>query len=305
MKHNPDVDMMIQNIEVMYTKRVLNSMSEFDDMASAQLAVQRMSESTLFSLNAGGKRIRPRLLLEMTAAYSGDIQKAETFALAIEMIHTYSLIHDDLPSMDNDDLRRGKPTNHKMFGEDMAILAGDALFNLASEWMLEAIALNDGDAKMIFAMREILKASGSRGMILGQVADIKYHENTITADQLDFINAHKTGKLLTAAIVSGAIIGGADEHEIEMLRSIGYDMGLLFQIVDDVLDVTGDEAVLGKRVQIDKQNHKVTYPSLLGLEGAQMEIRKLSLNIEKKIDQLSIDPTFLRSVTRFLVERKY
>ena len=305
MKSHPKVDAFIESIETEFKDVLTRSMLELSTVKGSDKAKNMIMDSMLYSLNAGGKRIRPRLLLEMCLAYSGDIERAKPFALAIEMIHTYSLIHDDLPSMDDDDLRRGKPTNHKVFGEDIAILAGDALLNFAHELMVSSTLNQEGDLKLLSATHEISKAAGVRGMILGQVADIKYHTDSITTEILDFINANKTGKLLTAAIVSGAMIGGANDKEVEMLRQIGYDMGLLFQIVDDVLDVIGDEAVIGKRVQNDVQNHKKTYPGLLGLEGAQTEVRKLSLEIEKKIDRLSIDPSFLKSLNEFLVKRNY
>lgn len=305
MKSHPKVDAFIESIEAEFKDVLTNSMLEFGTLSGSEKAKSLIVDSMLYSLNAGGKRIRPRLLLEMCLAYSGDIERAKPFALAIEMIHTYSLIHDDLPSMDDDDLRRGKPTNHKVFGEDIAILAGDALLNFAHELMITSALNQKGDMTLLSAAHEISKAAGVRGMILGQVADIKYHNDSITTEILDFINANKTGKLLTAAIVSGGIIGGANDKEVELLRSIGYDMGLLFQIVDDVLDVIGDEAVIGKRIQNDVQNHKKTYPGLLGLEEAQTEVRKLSQEIEKKIDRLSIDPSFLKSLNEFLVKRNY
>lgn len=305
MKSHPKVDAFIESIEAEFKDVLTNSMLEFGTLSGSEKAKSLIVDSMLYSLNAGGKRIRPRLLLEMCLAFSGDIERAKPFALAIEMIHTYSLIHDDLPSMDDDDLRRGKPTNHKVFGEDIAILAGDALLNFAHELMITSALNQKGDMTLLSAAHEISKAAGVRGMILGQVADIKYHNDSITTEILDFINANKTGKLLTAAIVSGGIIGGANDKEVELLRSIGYDMGLLFQIVDDVLDVIGDEAVIGKRIQNDVQNHKKTYPGLLGLEGAQTEVRKLSQEIEKKIDRLSIDPSFLKSLNEFLVKRNY
>ena len=278
----------------------LNAVTGYDKAAKTLI-----SEAMLYSLNAGGKRIRPMLVLEMAKAY-GDINDgAVAFAAAIEMIHTYSLIHDDLPCMDDDDLRRGKPTSHVVFGEDIAVLAGDSLLNLASEVMLETVIKNCENINYMHAMREILKASGSNGMILGQVADIKYHESEIDIETLDFINFNKTGRLLTASIFAGAYIGGADGKEIALLREIGRDIGLLFQIVDDVLDVVGDAEKLGKRTQIDTKNNKKTYPNLLGLEGTYLAIQRLQDSLESKIDDLSIDSSFLKSLVDFLVKRDY
>lgn len=270
-----------------------------------------ISDAMLYSLNAGGKRIRPMMLLEMARAYGGEISKTEPFAMAmpfamaIEMIHTYSLVHDDLPSMDDDDLRRGKPTNHVVFGEDIAILAGDGLLNLASELMIQSAIENAGDIKYLRAMHEIMGASGANGMILGQVADIKSSDATVDLERLDFINGYKTGKLLTAALVAGGILGGADDEEVEKLRSIGKDMGHLFQIVDDLLDVVGDETKLGKRTQIDSKNLKITYPGLIGIEATRAKITEIANRLKDRIHTLQIEPTFLVSLVDFLADRDF
>lgn len=264
-----------------------------------------ISDAMLYSLNAGGKRIRPMMLLEMARAYGGEISKTEPFAMAIEMIHTYSLVHDDLPSMDDDDLRRGKPTNHVVFGEDIAILAGDGLLNLASELMIQSAIENAGDIKCLRAMHEIMGASGANGMILGQVADIKSSDATVDLERLDFINGYKTGKLLTAALVAGGILGGADDEEVEKLRSIGKDMGHLFQIVDDLLDVVGDETKLGKRTQIDSKNLKITYPGLIGIEATRAKITEIANRLKDRIHTLQIEPTFLVSLVDFLADRDF
>ena len=279
------------------------NLSENEDITYK--AKRHLADAMLYSLIAGGKRIRPMLVLEMAMAYSGKLQKAMPFAAAIEMIHTYSLIHDDLPCMDDDDLRRGKPTNHVVYGEDIAVLSGDALLNLASEVMLEASLASNGEPNTLKAMREILSAAGSNGMILGQVADIKYHDDAIDIERLDFINHHKTGRLLTAAIVAGAYLGGAPEDEVELLKRIGADIGKLFQVVDDVLDVEGSQAKLGKRTQIDAKNQKTTYPNLLGMTQTKSEIVQLTVDINNKIEQLSIDVTFLKELVTFLANRDY
>lgn len=264
-----------------------------------------LSDAMLYSLNAGGKRIRPLLCLEVANAYGADLERVKPFALALEMIHTYSLIHDDLPCMDDDDLRRGKPTCHVVYGEDLAILAGDALLNFASEIMLEEVIKQSGDIKFLSAMREILKASGASGMILGQVADIKYHDHSVSVDNLDYINANKTGRLLTASMLSGAILGGATASDIEKLSAIGYQIGLLFQLVDDVLDVIGNSEKLGKRTQIDEKNNKMTYPKLMGLEATQGQIKKYHKEIFERLDTLSIDVHFLKALVDFLATRDF
>ena len=286
--------------------RIVSEFVGIDTLSTTDKAAKSLiAEAMLYSLNAGGKRIRPMLLLEMAKAYGDISDDVVSFAAAIEMIHTYSLIHDDLPCMDDDDLRRGKPTSHVVFGEDIAILAGDSLLNLASEVMLKTIIKNCENNNYMYAMREILKASGSNGMILGQVADIKYHEKDIDVATLDFINFNKTGRLLTASIVAGAYIGGAEDKEISLLREIGREIGLLFQIVDDVLDVVGDAEKLGKRTQIDTKNNKKTYPNLLGLDGTYQAIKILQVSLESKVECLSIEPTFLKSLVDFLANREY
>jgi geranylgeranyl diphosphate synthase type II len=295
----------LKQIEALFVKCVADYVELDTPTAYDQVAKSLIAEAMLYSLNAGGKRIRPMLVLEMAKAY-GEINKgAVAFAAAIEMIHTYSLIHDDLPCMDDDDLRRGKPTSHVVYGEDIAVLTGDSLLNLASEVMLDTVINNSENIKYIHAMREILKASGSNGMILGQVADIKYHESEVDVATLDFINFNKTGRLLTASIVAGAYIGGADDNEIALLREIGREIGLLFQIVDDVLDVVGDSEKLGKRTHIDTKNNKKTYPNLLGLEGTYQAIERLQQSLKSKIDRLTIESSFLISLVDFLVNREH
>lgn len=262
----------------------------------------RINEAMRYSLNAGGKRLRPILLREVSMLYGCPHSKSKPFALALEMIHTYSLIHDDLPAMDNDDLRRGKPTNHKVFGEDIAILAGDGLLNLAVETMTQAVI---SDPETIVVMDEIIRASGTNGMILGQVADIKNHDVHVTKETLDFINAHKTGKLLTAAFVGGALLGNAPKKDVDLFRTIGYEAGLLFQMADDVLDIIGDEKKLGKSTQNDLKNNKQTYPVVMGLEETKMAIETCKQRIVNALNDLSVSSTFLKETINFLSSREY
>jgi geranylgeranyl diphosphate synthase type II len=305
MRVSSGVSEKLAHLEVLFDEKVKSycGLSDVEDCSTPARKI--IAESMLYSLNAGGKRLRPMLLLEMAKAYHGNMDIAMNFACAIEMIHTYSLIHDDLPCMDDDDLRRGKPTNHIVYGEDIAILAGDGLLNLSSELMMDTLIENNTSVRLPFAMREILNASGSSGMILGQVADIKYHEAAVDVERLDFINHYKTGKLITSALVSGAYLGDASDDEIILLREIGKEIGLLFQIVDDVLDVVGDPGKLGKRTQIDSKNDKTTYPNLIGMERTSETIEHIKANILKKVEKLSIDHTFLVSLVDFLAEREY
>ncbi|MBQ6554907.1 MAG: polyprenyl synthetase family protein [Firmicutes bacterium] len=238
---------------------------------------EKIYEAMGYSVMAGGKRLRPVLLLLACRAAGGDDADAMPFACAMEMIHTYSLIHDDLPAMDNDDLRRGRPTCHKQFDEATAILAGDCLLGYAFETML-AKASENFDAKYVKAMKIIADYSGTKGMLVGQVVDVDSEGKKISAETLEFIHRHKTGGLIKAALMAGGIIGGADEKTTELLKAIGEDVGLAFQIKDDLLDVTSTAEVLGKPILSDEKNEKVTYVSLYGIEKAQAEYLRITDN---------------------------
>lgn len=270
------------------------------------LLQKRIFEAMRYSICAGGKRLRPILTLKTCEMISGSYEEAMRVALGIEMIHTYSLIHDDLPAMDNDDFRRGKPTNHKVFGEDIAILAGDGLLNLAYETMLDGIPLNKANyERHIVAIKEISKSAGVFGMIGGQTVDIQLKDNIIEKEKLEFIHKNKTSALIEASIVSGALIAGANQDQIEHLRTYGQAIGLCFQIRDDILDKIGDEKLLGKKVGSDETNHKLTYLSLYGMDNSINEIQKLSI---KAIESLSIfkkkDSLFFMELTNYLSYRK-
>ena len=222
-----------------------------------------------YSLEAGGKRLCPLLVLAVLHAFGKDPLIGLDTACAIEMIHTYSLIHDDLPSMDDDDLRRGKPTNHKVFGEATAILAGDGLLTLAF-----GVIANQEQARLnpkvaIELVAELSKAAGAEGMVGGQVADMEGEHRDLHLSELEYIHVHKTGKLLSYSILAGAILAGADEEKRKHLREYAYHLGLAFQIRDDILDIEGSEIKIGKPVGSDETNHKSTYPALLSLDGAK------------------------------------
>jgi geranylgeranyl diphosphate synthase type II len=241
---------------------------------------QTLTDSMRYSLDAGGKRIRSVLLLASCELAGGDTKAAIPYASAVEFIHTYSLIHDDLPAMDNDDLRRGKPTNHKVYGEAVAILAGDGLLTSAFELMNFDLLLHF-DAigelkKRVRAMYEIAKGAGVRGMIGGQIADIEAETRSVSAGVLDYIHLNKTAALIRSAILAGAYIGGADENLLERLFIYGENLGLAFQILDDVLDVTGTQEELGKQVGHDSENEKVTYASLHGTEASRERLDELT-----------------------------
>ena len=227
---------------------------------------RNLNTAMRYSLLAGGKRLRPTLLLAACHLLLDDVSAALPFAAAVEMIHTYSLIHDDLPAMDNDDLRRGKPSNHKAFGEATAILAGDALLNLAYELMGRS-----AHPRALKALSAIALAAGSSGMIAGQAADMWMEGREADQDMLRYIHSHKTADLITAPVVAGLILAGADDRQLEQGRMYGCHLGLAFQIVDDLLDELGDETKMGKRLGKDHAVGKLTWPGLYGIEQAEKE----------------------------------
>lgn len=233
-----------------------------------------------YSLEAGGKRVRPALLLGACEFAGGDIRHALPYACALEYVHTYSLIHDDLPAMDDDDLRRGKPTSHKVFGEAMAILAGDGLLTSAFEAMNKDLFLYFDEPvslkRRIRAIYEIAKGAGCRGMIAGQAADIEGEGRQCSKEMLDYIHINKTGALIIAAVRAGAHLGGADEKMLANLTDFAENLGLAFQIADDILDVVGVEAEMGKAKGHDIVKQKSTYPGLYGLEQSYGRLHELT-----------------------------
>jgi geranylgeranyl diphosphate synthase type II len=261
-------------------------------------------ESMRYSVFAGGKRLRPILMLAACEFVGGNYEDAIPYACAMEMIHSYSLIHDDLPAMDNDDYRRGKLTNHKIYGEAMAILAGDGLLNYAYELIIKA-TLGDFNKNKLLAAQEIAWASGSSGMIGGQVVDLLGEDKEIDKSTLDFIHKKKTGALIRGSIRAGAIIGGASENQLEDLTKYAENIGLGFQITDDILDIIGDEKKLGKKVGSDIENNKSTYPSLYGMEESIKKVNLLfdeSINLLKKYEDKA---EFFIELAKYLVKREY
>ena len=239
-----------------------------------------LRDSMAYSLSIGGKRIRPVLLLAANEMAGGDMSKALPYACAIEFIHTYSLIHDDLPAMDNDDMRRGKPSNHKVYGEAMAILAGDGLLNTAAE-LISAQALSlKGDADALYAhsraAHEIHKRAGASGMIAGQTADINSEGKAANADIVSFIEEHKTADLITAPVRAGLMLASAGDKMIEDFTVYAKDIGIAFQILDDILDIEGDEALMGKTLGKDGNQDKCNYAFVHGIEAAKNELARLT-----------------------------
>ncbi len=262
-------------------------------------------EAMNYSLSAGGKRLRPILTLEACKIVGGNEDEAIPFAIAIEMIHTYSLIHDDLPALDNDDLRRGRPTNHKVYGEAMGILAGDALLNYAFEVMLAGSINKENPEKYLKAINEIAKGAGIYGMIGGQVVDVESENKQIEKEKLDYIHMNKTAAMMVGCMRAGATIGGANSEQMEEITKYAKNIGLSFQIVDDILDIVGDEAKLGKKVGSDIENHKSTYPSLLGLDKSKEIAHNLIDEAKKSIEKLSDDVDFLKGLAEYIIDREY
>ena len=264
---------------------------------------ERLLDAMLYSLEAGGKRLRPVMLLAACDMAGGDPECALPFACAIEMIHTYSLIHDDLPAMDNDDLRRGKPTNHKVFGEGLAVLAGDALLNAAAELMAKA-ALRTGDSRGLRAMEIIMRHAGVTGMIAGQTVDLMSEGEAPREDLVTYIHSHKTADLLEAPMEAGLALAGADEANCRLGQEYGYHLGLAFQMTDDLLDVTGDAALLGKNTGADAELNKMTWVALRGLEGTKNDAAEQADLAIRAIGKMPWEHAFFTELARGTVSRK-
>lgn len=258
----------------------------------------KVKEAMLYSLQAGGKRIRPFIVLQVIRAYNQNYHDYIDIACALEMIHTYSLIHDDLPGMDNDDLRRGKPTCHKQFSEATAILAGDGLLNEAVNIIIKTSLASDLKIALISCLYQ---ASGISGMIYGQELDIENENKKLSIDKLNTIHHYKTGKLLSCAFQLGGLI--ASPQDVKVLKEIGYKVGLAFQIQDDILDVISDSKTLGKPVGSDASNHKETYTTLIGVEASQKEVDKLFKEAIKLVYSLSINHGLIIEIIELLWKR--
>lgn len=271
------------------------------DSPSTETLVKAMQ----YSLMAGGKRIRPVLCLAACEAVGGAPQQALTAACALEMIHTYSLIHDDLPAMDDDELRRGKPTCHIAFDEATAILAGDALLTLAFE-VLSAVHLTDGHhaARCLKVIHIISEAAGYQGMIQGQMLDIASEGRKLSAEELETMHRLKTGALIETSIACGALLGGADQQQKELLGAYGSKIGLAFQVADDILNVEGNPQLMGKATGTDQLREKTTYPSMLGIEAARNFSKKLVREALQALETFGKQADPLRAIATYIIERK-
>ena len=290
-------------------EQLLQYTKEVEDVVYSYLPAEEGHQKTIFeamnySMKAGGKRLRPLLMREVYRLFGGQGKEIEPMMAAIEMIHTSSLIHDDLPCMDNDEYRRGKKTTWVEYGYDMAVLAGDALLIYAIETAAKAFAMTDDVSKVGECIRILSEKTGIYGMIGGQTVDVELPNQRIPKDKLDFIYRLKTGALLEASMVIGAVMAGAAKEECETVERMASAIGLAFQIQDDILDVTSSQEVLGKPVLSDEKNHKTTYVSLEGIEKAKADVEKYS---ETAVDILYSLPgrnDFLEDLIKMLVSRE-
>ena len=260
-----------------------------------------------YSFQAGGKRLRPLLMQETYRLFGGTGKVVEPFMAAIEMIHTYSLIHDDLPALDNDEYRRGRKTSHVVFGEAMAILAGDALLNYAYEVATKAFDLAEKDQIMnvVEAIKILASKPGIYGMIGGQVADVELEGTPLSMEQILFIHKNKTSALIEACMMIGAVLAGASKEDVLKMEECGEYIGLAFQIQDDILDLTGDEEEIGKPVGSDEKNHKTTYVTLKGLERSQRDVEDISKKAIDILEKYDKGDCYLTNLTRFLIHRTH
>lgn len=258
-----------------------------------------------YSFLAGGKRLRPMLMLETYRLFGGKGKVIEPFMAAIEMIHTYSLVHDDLPAMDNDALRRGKPTTHKAFGEAMAILAGDGLLNFAYETAAQAFYMEPQNARVGEAFAVLAKKAGIYGMVGGQTVDVQTDKGEeITREKLDFIYRLKTSALIEASMLVGAILAGASGEEQDIIAQVAGEIGLAFQIQDDILDVTSTMEVLGKPIGSDEKNNKATYVTYEGLDKAKQDVERISVTAVERLLSLPEKNKFLEQLLLSLIQRE-
>jgi geranylgeranyl diphosphate synthase type II len=266
------------------------------------LRPETLHKAMRYSVFAGGKRLRPVLVIAGAEAVGGSAQQVMLAACAMELIHTYSLVHDDLPAMDNDDFRRGVPTNHKVFGEAMAILAGDALLTLAFRMVADNAAADPATLRQV--VTDIADAAGHRGMVAGQVADLEAEGRRVGAEVVDYIHAHKTGALIRTSLRIGAMLCGADAAQLRALSVAGADLGLAFQIVDDILDVVSSSEELGKTAGKDQIQQKATYPAIHGIEASRARAAFLIRDAEEALRVLGPRAEPIRALGRFILERK-
>ncbi len=294
------------NISEEITKRASDIETRIKGFLPEQYEYQKtIIDAMSYSVLAGGKRLRPMLMEASYQMFGGEGEELDAFMAAIEMIHTYSLVHDDLPAMDNDLYRRGKKTTHAVYGEAMGVLAGDALLNFAFETVADAMVRSAGDMRVAKAFAVLAKKAGIYGMIGGQVVDVESEKKGQQIDRncLDFIYRLKTGALIEASLMIGAILAGASDEDVSLMEEAGTKLGLAFQIQDDILDVTSSLEVLGKPIGSDERNEKATYVAFEGLEKAGAEVERLSREAVTILDGFKREHTFLRELFMYLIHR--
>ena len=294
----------------MYKQMLADKVTEIEKVLKAYLPEQEgyqkiIMEAMEYSLMAGGKRLRPMLINETYQLFGGEEKVVEPFMAAMEMIHTYSLVHDDLPAMDNDEYRRGKKTTHVVYGEGMGILAGDALLNYAFETAIKAFEIAPEKSVQIGkALKVLAEKAGIYGMIGGQVVDVNASGQKLDEEVLNFIFRLKTGALIESAMMIGAILAGADDSDVEKVGKIALDVGVAFQIQDDILDVTSTAEELGKPIGSDEKNDKTTYVTLKGLEQATEDVKNISQEALNLLDSLEGKNEYLKQLIESLIHRK-
>ena len=297
MEFKSELEKRVSLIEKIIDKYLISNTSD-------EVLQNEIFEAMKYSVMAGGKRLRPMFLLETLRLFGGEEKEAYPFMAAIEYIHTYSLVHDDLPAMDNDDYRRGRKTTHIVYGEDMAILAGDGLLNYAFETAINGVMQSGDRENALKALQVLSKKAGVSGMIGGQVVDIKNDGKPIEIDTLDYINELKTGALIEASMMVGGILAGADEEAVAKIEKIAGNIGKAFQIQDDILDVISTDEELGKPVHSDEKNSKSTYVTLLGIDGASNKVKELTDEAIGLLNEFECKNEFLEELILSLVYRR-
>lgn len=292
---------MDKNLFIKKHQDIENGFNEFlvDEAGYAKTVLSAMN----YSVNVGGKRLRPMFMKEAFTLFGGEDEKIiRPFMMAMEMIHTYSLVHDDLPAMDNDELRRGKPTTHVKYGEDMAILTGDALLNRAYETAFLAFDYTNDFSKVAWSLKVLSKKAGIEGMVGGQVVDVENNGTFVDEDTLMYVYKNKTSALIEASLMIGGILAGAKKQEVDILEKIGTSIGIAFQIKDDILDELGDEEVIGKPVHSDKDNAKSTYLAIHGLEKSQKKVKELTTTGLGLLEKIQTDNPRMEEAKKYLYD---
>lgn len=292
-----------------FKEELQKRVNEIEEIISTYLPAEEGFQKTViqamnYSILAGGKRLRPMFMQETYRLLGGSSKVVEPFMAAMEMIHTYSLVHDDLPAMDNDEYRRGRKTTHVVYGEAMGILAGDALLNYAFETATRAFEMEPSNARIGKALRILAVKAGIYGMIGGQTVDVEAVGQPLTREKLDFIYELKTGALIEAAMMTGAVLAGASDEQVKTVEQIASDVGLAFQIQDDILDVTSTMEEMGKPIGSDEKNEKTTYVTIKGLDQAKADVERISKRAMDALHSLNREDAYLSALMESLINRK-